>query len=189
LIHRKLEHQQSNRYLEYLEGVVNTYNARGHRSLKFMSPDQAELEENRDAVLNAHRERVSKILRKQPRLQLGDIVHIRRARGPFNKGYHRRWQTERFEIIYINLRMPIPMFTIKSLNNEKIQKRKFYAEELQPISKENVYRIVVLRKKKVGGRLKLYVDYVGFDRRHRAWIDAENDVVQDFREPRSNDSQ
>ena len=72
------------------------------------------------------------------------------------------------------------MYFLKSLNSEQRLEGGFYSQEIEPVRNDQVHRIIVLRRKVVNGRLKLYVRYEGYDERHQEWINAE-DVVQDLR--------
>lgn len=181
LIYRYLEHNQTYRFIDKLEALVETYNSRIHRVIK-MSPNEAELDDNQNAVFNAHNERITKIVnnRKKPKYTVGTKVLIKNLPSRFSRGYKRRFNTEQFEIIRVNSKLPIAMYTLKSLNDLQVVDGQFYSYELQPISGD-LFRFVVLKKKRVRGKEMLYVKYVGYDDTHNKWINA-TDVVQDLRQ-------
>ena len=63
LIYQYLIHNQSNKYFHILPKLVQTYNSRPHRSLDGLSPNQAELPENRQRVEAAFNKRFDRIKR------------------------------------------------------------------------------------------------------------------------------
>jgi hypothetical protein len=71
------------------------------------------------------------------------------------------------------------MYTLKSLNDGVVIEGQFYSYELQPFQEPDVHRIIVIKKKKIRGKLMLYVSYEGYDNTHNAWISAD-DVLHDL---------
>ena len=176
LIYRYMTENQTYRYVNALPDLIYVYNMRGHRSLKFMSPRDAERDVNQQAVLNALNERYTKIgkQRKNPKYDVGQRVRINKLGGRFARGYHERFSQELFEIVEVLTRMPIPMYILKSLNDNQIIKGGFYDEELQPVEGD-VFKIEkVLKERTVRGQRQLFVKWIGFDNTHNSWIDATN---------------
>lgn len=182
LIYRYLEHNQTYRYIDKLEALVETYNSRIHRTIK-MSPNDAELDNNQNLVFNAHNERFSKIVEdrkgKKPKYAIGAKVLIKNLQTRFTRGYKRRFNTEQYEIVRVNSKLPLEMYTLKSLNDGEVVLGQFYSYELQPISGD-IHRIIVLKRKTIRGKAMLYVRYEGFDETHDKWINAADDVVHDL---------
>lgn len=175
LIHRYKTENQTHRFVDVLDDLVHSYNSRGHRTLKYMSPADAEKEKNQNKVLSAHNERYEDILRKKkkPKYVVGQRVRIKTLDGRFARGYHQTFSQEHFEIVKVKKNMPIPMYILKSLNDEEEITGGFYAEELQPITTNNVFKVEkVLQKKRIDGRTQLLVKWQGWDERHNSWIDA-----------------
>lgn len=174
LIYRYMTENQTRRYLTSLQDLIYVYNMRGHRSLKFMSPRDAERDVNQQTVFNALNEHYTKInqQRKKPKYDVGQRVRINKLGGRFARGYHERFSQELFEIVQVLTRMPIPMYILKSLDNNEIVKGGFYDEELQPVEGD-VFKIEkVLKERTVRGQRQLFVKWLGFDNTHNSWIDA-----------------
>lgn len=183
LIYRFLTENQTERFHHDLPNLVHTYNNRKHRSLKYMTPFEAEQDVNQARVLAAHNEHYTKMAnkRKKPKYKVGERVLIKSLpTNRFHRGYHQSFRLEQFEIVEVKTNMPIPMYVLKSLDKDDVIAGAFYAEELQPI-KGNVYKIQVLGERTRKGKKQLLVKWVGFDDSHNRWINEE-DVVRDFRQ-------
>lgn len=181
LIYRYLTHNQTSTFTYDLQLLMHTYNTRKHRTLKWMTPHEAELPENQERVLSAHNERYTKLAakRKQPKYKVGERVLVKSLpTNRFHRGYHQSFRTEQFEIVEVKTNMPIPMYILKSLNDNEVVAGGFYAEELQVI-KGDVFKIQVLRKRKYRGKTQLLVHWIGFSEKHNQWINEE-DVVERY---------
>lgn len=113
--------------------------------------------------------------RKKPKYAVGMKVYCRRPTKVFDRGYEERFFKEPHEIVSVNTRMPIPMYKVQRLDRDPPQliKRAMYEEELQPFyNLDEVYKIEkVLKKKKVGNRVMLYVKWAGYDQ--PTWINEQ----------------
>jgi len=181
LIYRYLTHNQTTTYVDKLARLLQTYNLRQHRTIK-MTPEDAELPERQALVLGAHNAHYTKIAgkRKKPKYAVGERVLIKSLpSNRFHRGYQQSFKPEQFEIAEVHTRMPIPMYILKSLNDNELISGGFYAEELQVI-KGDVFKVeAVLEERKRGGKRQLLVKWVGFDSSHNSWIDA-GDVVRTY---------
>lgn len=177
LIYKFKTENQTHRYIDVLDKLMYVYNSRGHRTLKYMSPANAEKNENQKKVFAAHNHRYSKLeeKRKTPKFKVGQKVRIKTLEGKFARGYNQTFSLEQFEIVEVKTNMPIPMYIIKSLNDGDIVRGGFYAEELQPIdTSDNVFKIEkVLKKRRLRGKEQLFVKWQGFDENHNSWINSE----------------
>jgi hypothetical protein len=185
LIFKYMTERQTYRYVDVLPELVKTYNKRGHRTLKFISPEQAEKEENQQFVFNAHNERFGKIVakRKEPTHKVGEMVFVKKLPTRMDRGYHEGWRNEYFKIVDINKRMPVPMYLLKSMDDGKNIAGGFYSEEISKI-RGNIYKISEVLKERVYRRKhQLFVSWVGFGDKHNCWIDADS-VTDDYRAPR-----
>jgi hypothetical protein len=181
LLYRYMTENHTQRYYDAMPNLIRAYNSRGHRTLNYMSPLEAEEEENQAKVLDAHNEKFAKIAgkRKVPKYQVGERVLVKNLpTNRFHRGYQRSFRDEQFEIVEVKTRMPIPMYILKSLDKGDIIEGGFYAEELQPV-KGDVFKIEVLKRRKYRGKQQLFVRWIGFDDTHNQWIDAES-VTQTY---------
>ena len=92
----------------------------------------------------------------------------------FKWGYSQQFSSE---VYIVNRRVRIwthPAYKLKDYNNEAIQGW-FYERELTKIDKpEDTLWLIdknVKRRTKAGKR-ELYISFVGFDKRHNAWVDT-----------------
>lgn len=176
LIFKYLTHHETRRYTDVLQSLVQTYNKRGHRTLKYMSPNAADLPENRHYVISALNDYYTKITAKRvrARFKIGDTVRIRRELTVFLRGYHERFKRELFTIIAVERRMPIPAYTLKSLDKDDVISGLFYNNELQKVL-GGVYKVEKVIKRRVrNGKVQLYVKWLDFGPSHNSWIDAED---------------
>jgi hypothetical protein len=182
LLYKYLTESQSLRYIDDLGGIVNTYNNRGHRTLKFMSPNDAELKKNEPHVRNALSSYYSKFVatkKRSPKFKVGDVVRIKKERTAFGRGYHEQFKRELFTIAEVDRRMPIITYQIRSNNDGELIQGKFYSNELQE-QKGDVFKIEkVLKKRKRKGKEEIYVKWLDFDEQHNSWIPASN-IVKEY---------
>jgi hypothetical protein len=177
ILFRHLTENQTNRYVDDLDDILHTYNSRGHRSIRYMTPNEAELERNWDHVRSAHNERYTKFAKfrkKTPKFKIGDVVRVIKPRRAFGRGYHEQFQREYFEIIAVNHRMPIVMYEIKSLNDGVVKRQKFYEGQLQPTKDDSFKVEKVIKERTRRGRRELLVKWLDWSDRHSSWVPASN---------------
>jgi hypothetical protein len=181
LIYKYLTQNETRKYIDVLPDLLATYNNRGHRTLKFMSPNEAEQEENKNFVISALNEYYSKIvaLKVREKFKVGDFVRLYKYPTKFTRGYHERFTRELFEIVKVNRRMPIPTYSVKSCDTNDVIKGSFYNNELQKVSGD-VFKVEkVLKRRTVSGQRQLYVKWLDFGNHHNSWIN-EGDVEEVF---------
>jgi hypothetical protein len=181
LIFKYMTHHETRRYVDVLQALMQTYNTRGHRTLKYMSPNEADLVQNRHHVISALNDYYTKVTstKVKPRFAVGDTVRIRRELTVFLRGYHERFKREQFEVVAVERRMPIPTFTIKSLDTGDIISGSFYNNELQKVLGDTYKVEKVLKRRVRNGKVQLYVKWLDFNARHNSWIDAD-DVTETY---------
>jgi hypothetical protein len=177
LIYKFLTERQTYRYIDKLQQILSTYNNRGHRTLKFMTPNDAEKDRNWVHVRNALSEYYTKftsLKKKKHKFAIGDTVRIKIEKTKFGRGYHEQFKRELFKVIRINTRMPITTYSIKSLDDGEEIKGSFYSNELQA-QKGDVFKIEkVIKRRKQNGVDQIYVKWLDFSNAHNEWIDAAN---------------
>ncbi|GFQ87533.1 chromo domain-containing protein [Trichonephila clavata] len=112
---------------------------------------------------------------KNPKVTLnrGDLVRISKAKKSFRRGYLPGWNDEAFKISKVYPSHPTT-FELQDLKSETIKGR-FYAEELQKISKrsDDYWHVEkVLKTKGRGSKKEYYVKWKGFDNRFNSWVKA-----------------
>lgn len=176
ILHMFLAENETSEYTQHLPDLLSLYLNRKHRSIG-MSPEEAEKEENQSKVQEAHekyrRKRLSQ--RKPAKYQEGIAVRVLLDRGKFRRGYHQRFGNELYKISQVHTRMPIPSYSLKSMDTGEEQAGRYYENEMQPVlfDREEGYRIDrVLRSKGRGRRKMLLVKWIDFEKPE--WVPAAN---------------
>jgi transposase InsO family protein len=178
LIYRYMTENETFRYIDILDKLLETYNNRGHRTLKYLTPNEAEDESNHQKVANALNEYYTKFVqlnKQKPKYTVGQTVRIKTLPNRFDRGYNERFAREHFKIVEVKTRMPIPMYILQSLDNNEIISGGFYSNELQPIDiSKGVFKMTVLKSRRRNGKLQHLVHWRDYGSQHDQWLDADN---------------
>lgn len=160
----------TNRYIDVLQKVVDSYNATVHSTIKIAPRDV-----NEKNVLqvwsNAYGESGGND--KSPILKSGDHVRISREKVTFRKGYRSNWSEEVFVIARVIRRKPA-VYVLKDLQGELIEGT-FYEPELQKIfmAKSRRFKIdKILKTRGKGVRKEVFVKWKGYPSKFNSWIPA-----------------
>jgi transposase InsO family protein len=186
LIYKWLSDRETTRYIDQLPKIVETYNKRGHRSLQFMTPEEADRPRNETYVRGLNMQRAGRVKRKKPKLELGDTVRVKTESSKISssrRAYAEQYKGEYFTIVRINRRLPIPLYYLKSLDTGELIRGSFYESELSKV-RGDVFKVeqVIKTRKRPGTRGKkrdLYVKWKWFSPGWNSWV-REEDVVQVF---------
>ncbi|GBM34080.1 Putative uncharacterized transposon-derived protein F54H12.3 [Araneus ventricosus] len=166
---RVFTYRKSYKYDDVLQSLVKSYNDSKHRSIG-MAPSKVtpDLEPQIFKKLYGYTIKNSKVS-----LNKGDVVRISKANKSFRRGYLPGWSDEVFTVSKAYSSHPTT-FELQDLKSEAIKGR-FYAEELQKISKRSDdYWLIekVLKTKGRGRKKEYYVKWKGFDNRFNSWVKA-----------------
>ena len=187
MIYKYLTQNETLKYIDKLDDILSSYNKRPHRTLKGLSPLEADKPEMEARVRGFHRKRYYNVKRMnklslRKSFQLGDIVRIKKLTTRFsseNRGYTQQQKPEYFIIDRIDTRLPRALYYIKSLNHGDQIIDGFYRNELSLV-KGSVYKIEkVLKTKGKGKNKKYFVKWAHFDEEHNSWVNA-SDVVAEY---------
>ena len=160
-LHKYMDSQGSERYIDKLPEFVAAYNSTIHRSIK-MAPKDVNI---------SNMARVKRMLypkiRKQsePKFKRGDRVRISKYRQVFDKGYEQNYTDEVFTVYNVLNTKPM-VYKLKDYYGEAI-KGSFYQEELVKVlePKNKAYRIDYVLEEKGRGKSKRYlVKYRGYSK-------------------------
>jgi transposase InsO family protein len=172
-IYRYMTYKNTQRYVDALDDVVESYNRSFHRSIK-TAPRLVNVQN--ESAIRARLYPSSSIKKKYgSKIRVGDRVRISELANRFRKGYERAWSNEIFTVFAIRPTRP-PTYVIKDASGEIIEGR-FYEQELQKIIKASlapdVYRIErILRTKRVkGGKTRYLVRWSGYGPEHDSWVE------------------
>lgn len=159
------EHGSYN-WTEGLEKLLERYNTRKHRTIG-LAPVEVN-EKNAPEVL---KRLMQKNLppKKKNKFKVGDSVRISKYKHLFEKGYTPNWTTEIFVVDQVQRTRPVT-YKLRDFENQLIQGG-FYEEELQKTKFKDVFLVEKILKTKGD---KVFVKWLGFDKKHNEWIDAEN---------------
>ena len=182
LIYKYLTQNETLDYLSALSDIVKTYNNRPHRTLKGLSPEEADKPSMEVYLRGIHRARYHNIKRQRLHnlknsFQVGDVVRIKKATKRIsteNRGYKQQQNPEYFTIIRIDSRLPRPQYYIKSMSEGDIIDGAFYSNELSLV-KGNIWKIdKVIRTKGKGKNKKYLVKWSHFNEEHNSWVDEKD---------------
>jgi hypothetical protein len=177
ILFQKMTEQGKRKWINFLPQAVNIINDRYHRIIK-MSPNEAELEDNRNTVIEAmslyyqksfEKEKDKKGRKKESKFKVGDQVRVQRAKQVFNRGYQPTFSNMVYKVVEILDHLPITMYKISEWDGEEVEGN-FYAEELSLV-KGDVFKIEkVLRRRTRNGIPSAYVKWEGFPNKYNSWI-------------------
>lgn len=181
LIYMYMTEQETFRYVDALDDLVSSYNNRGHRTLQYLTPNEAELPENAGKVMCALNTHYSKAInaRKEPKLTVGQTVRVAKLKDKMTRGYQERFNLEHYKIVEVLTRMPVEMYRLRSMDTGEIIQGGFYKNELQVIDGD-VFKIErVLKSRVKSGRQEILVKWKGFSEKHNSWEPRSN-VTKDY---------
>ena len=169
-MYRFMTHNNTSRYIDDLQSLVDNYNATYHRSIR-MQPQQVGPHNHKQVYMNLFGDSMRDILSKDkpaPKVVAGDRVRLGKARRTFHKGYLPAWTQELFTIDRQINKVPPYVYRVRD-DKDVIIKGTFYEPELQKIEDSGVYKIEkVLRRR--GGQL--YVKWLNYSEDFNSWIPA-----------------
>ena len=172
LIYSFITATQSFTFYHQLQDIVKTYNSRIHTSTG-MSPNEGELPQNHQKILQMHEKKYSKIKRtREIKFKPGDRVRFSKLKTRFTRSYLPQAQHEIMKVSAVFKHLPRVLYQLESLSGEIIE-GKFYQEELTKVVNQDEYLIEKVLKKK--GK-KLFVKWLGYPDSSNSWINT-NDVT------------
>lgn len=181
LIFKYLTDNQTTTYIDKLPSLMRSYNGRGHRSLEYMTPDEADLPENEARVRGIHIARWDKIPTKRALCNVGEWVRIKidsKKIGETSRAYEKQFKPEYYEIVRIN-RLKIPLYHLKVVDDDDPVLGGFYQNEIVRCRGETFYIEEVLGERGRGRNRMILVKWLNFSDRWNRWIPAAN-VVRRF---------
>jgi len=181
-IYRYMKKNNTHRYIDVLQDIVNGYNNSIHRSLGVtpISVNKNNEDENRlQQYLLKNKKQTNKKDEKNPNLKekkiikafslkVGDDVRISMIKEKFDREYDQKWSTETFKVVSRFRREKINLYTVGDWDGELIE-GSFYRKELQKIIvKDNEeYEVEKILKKE--GR-NGFVKWRGWPKKYNTWM-------------------
>lgn len=158
---REFSYRGSHKWLDILDGLVNTYNNTKHCTIQMKPADVS-----RATQIAAYKNNTNfKRLIRPAVFRVGDQVRISKYKHVFEKGYTPNWTTEVFKIVEVKHTMPVT-YALEDFEGIRI-KGGFYQEELQKTRFPDSYLVEKVLKRR---KNKYFVKWLGFDEKHNSWI-------------------
>lgn len=168
------------RYIDDLDGLVNSYNSRVHSSIG-MAPRDVNAKNERQVWRALYADIVDGEPKEPRHFKVGDQVRLSRIKGLMEKGYEQNWTEEIYVVRQCIPGEPRPLYRIKDTQGEAVQGR-FYPEELQLVKKDLGGTFLVERvldERTLKGQKQLFVKWHGWPEKFNSWVVA--DQVQHFK--------
>ena len=124
---RYLTANNTKRYVDDLDALLENYNSRYHRSIK-MTPNEASKPENSGKVYS-NLYPIESSLPKKQKFKVGDFVRISKDKGKFRRGFRTNFTSGIFVISDVLDTKPVTYKVAEIRNADKIIGT-FYSEEL-----------------------------------------------------------
>lgn len=178
-IYRYMSHNNTRKYIDILPDIIDSYNNSAHRSLgNEQTPSQVHFMSDPDAIERQFRQmykytpQVGKNVSSN--LHVGQHVRIsdEKRNHIFHRGYTVQNTIEIFRIAKVDTSQKPTVYLLDDLQGERI-KGIFYREELTPTNLPEYFHIDVIKSKKVSGRKKYLVRWLGYPESFNSWIDQD----------------
>ena len=171
VLFRHFETNNTLNWVDHLEDLTESYNNTVHRSLG-VAPNDVDLS-NFEGIYDRLYSKYLRVVRKKPRLKVGDMVRLNLLHTVFGKSYE---ETFSYRVYYVDsVSYPdggvYPMYKIKDLRGSLLPSR-YYYHELKRIPKEVFldrfrFPIEKIIRKKDG---KSLVKFIGYDESWNEWL-------------------
>lgn len=170
-LYRFLTHKHSQRYIDNLDEIVQSYNNAVHSATGVKPVDVSA--DNEDLVRRQLQQNSQNGPSRKPRYSAGDRVRITRGSKAFRKGYSPAWTEEIFSIAHV-LQTEPSTYSLQDFAGENI-KGSFYENELQKVAKKQVYRIErIIRTRKINNVSESLVKWLGYPMAMASWVRTDD---------------
>ena len=174
-IYRYLIKNNTQRHIDVLEALGESYNKTKHRMLG-RPPIEVNKENESEVRLDQHLLRKPKEIPKQKfKWKVDDKVRLTYRREAFDREYDQRWSGEVFVITERRMRRGIPVYKLKDWDGEPI-KGTFYQQELQKVdvTDGDLFKIEkILKRRRRGNKNQVFVKWLHWPKKFSSWIDED----------------
>ena len=173
-LYRYMTEKQTQRYIDVLGDMVDSYNGTYHRSIKRAPNDVTKENEWKIFRLPYITKKKKQVKPPQFKFEIGDVVRLSYLAKTFDRGYDQKWTGELFRIVKRYLRRGIPVYKVQDYAGESITGT-FYESELQKVevSPDHVYKIEkILKTRKRKGETEYLVRWLNWPKKYDLWINA-----------------
>lgn len=175
-ISRFITEFNSERYIDDLSKIVDTYNHTSHRGLAYKTPIDIHLITKWGDIVSSFKDSYkykNRIKSKSLSNVLRPGVHVRlvaveTTQNRFVKESNIRNTREIFQIEKLKKTHPVT-YSLRDLENKKIE-GSFYRDELIPVENSGNYRIKILKTRKRLGEIEYLVTYIDYPESKSEWV-------------------
>jgi hypothetical protein len=164
ILHKYLHANNTYRYVEDLQKLVNNYNSSYHRTIK-MKPSQVNDSNKGEVFRNMY----------GGSFKTGDPVRVSKSTHVFSRGYTPNWSQEIFFVKDQVRKHKIPVHTIVDYSKKPVLGT-WYPKELQVVTPPTFFTIErILKTRLKRGRKEHYVKWLGYPTSMNSWVsDIDN---------------
>ena len=167
-IGRYMTHYDTNRYVDVLDNLVNSYNNTYHTTIRCRP---SEVTKHNEALIwkNIYGGKKSAKNKRKFKFSIGEQVRISKQKKLFRKHYKKGWTVEVFTV---KQRFPTtpPTYQLMDERSEILQGR-FYESEMQLVLGRDLYLVEkIIKRRKRGNRKEILVKFANYDSSHNSWI-------------------
>ena len=156
----------SHKWVDVLAKVVKKYNETPHRTIK-MKPISVNKKNEQQLLRGVYRDNPR--VKQNNKLDMDDHVRISKHRYVFQKSYQPLWSYEVFKIRRVQNTNPVT-YLLEDLQGAPIS-GSFYSHEVSKTKLIHDYLVEKVLKRQGS---QVLVRWLGFDKSHDSWIDANN---------------
>ena len=159
------------RYIDVLQNIVNSYNHTVHRSLG-RPPAEVDKHNESEVRLDQYLRKPFKQYNQKYKFTIGDQVRIPYTPDKIETEYNIRWSGEVYTIRNRFKRNGIAVYQIQDWYDEKIDGT-FYQFELQKVnvSKNDLFKVEkILKTRTRNGRKEVFVKFLHWPRKFSVWL-------------------
>ena len=186
-LYRYMTEHQSQRYIDVLEDMVDSYNGTYHSSIR-RAPNTVSKDNEWEIFRLPYisKNKITKVKQPSYKFKIGDIIRLSYLSKKFDRGYDQKWTGELFRIINRYVRRGIPVYKVQDYAGESITGT-FYEDEIQKVEvpPDHVYKIEkVLKTRKRKGETEHLVRWLNWPKKYDLWINAAD--IQNIGDPAVN---
>ena len=164
------------RFIDKLDVMINTYNLTEHRGLMNKSPTDvylmSEWDDVKEFTVALYKNHFRKNNSVQDVLTHGEVVRVKNVSHHFKRSYHLKNSYELFKIDKVNqTHVPIT-YMLKELDGEKIHGI-FYRSELIKVNDSGKYAVNIIKKRRRKGKEQYLIKYVHYPGCKEQWVDSK----------------
>jgi hypothetical protein len=174
LIYRFLTHHQTNRFIDVLPKIFETYNKTFHSTIQ-IEPMNVNISTQGKVLQQLYGRLWDEDRKKIPMFKIGDSVRLSLTRSTFTKGYKGFWTTEVFVIEAIKQFHPETQYRLMDSNGD-ILDGLFYEAELQFAHPEAIRFTninAILKTRMIKGKKWVLVNWKDENPNMTRWIRAD----------------